>query len=44
MTFMWPNKPTNLLLEKKKFKYHSAKIIDIKVTEDLKDLITISED
>lgn len=44
ISFVWPNKPTHLLLEHKKYKYHSRKVIDIKVSSDLKELITMGED
>jgi hypothetical protein len=42
--FTWPNKPSNLLSEQRKFKFHGGRITDIKVTSDLKQLITIGDD
>lgn len=42
--FSWPNKPVNLQNDQLKFKLHRGKIIDIKVSSDLRELITIGED
>jgi hypothetical protein len=42
--FPWPNKPTNLQSEQRRFKLHASRVVDIKVTSDLRELITIGED
>jgi hypothetical protein len=42
--FPWPNKPSNLLCEQRKFKLHAGRIVDIRVTSDLREIITIGED
>ncbi len=42
--FTWPNKPSSLLCEQRKFKLHAGRIVDIHVTSDLREIITIGED
>lgn len=44
IAFPWPNKPSNILDQLPRFKFHSQKIIEIKITPDYKYLMTISSD
>ena len=41
IAYPWPNKPSNILSDLPRFKFHSKKIINIKITSDFKYLITI---
>jgi hypothetical protein len=44
MSFSWPNKPENLLVEHSKKKLHSGSIVSMLVSSDLKEFVTIGED
>ena len=44
ITFNWPNRPSNLPAHHRRVKLHAGRIIDLKVTADLKELITIADD
>lgn len=44
MCFPWPNKPSNLMHEYKKYKLHGSAIVSMLVSSDLKELITLGED
>lgn len=42
--FPWPNKPSSLVCEQRKFKLHAGRIVDIRVTSDLREIITVGDD
>ena len=44
MAFNWPNKPSNLVEGLKKVKLHAGRVVDMKVTSDLKELISVADD
>lgn len=44
MGFPWPNKPSNLMSEHKKYKVHGSSIVSMLVSSDLKQLVTLAED
>lgn len=42
--FPWPNKPSNLMNDFRKYKLHKSSIVSMLVSSDLKQLITLGED
>lgn len=44
IAFPWPNKPSNIISTLPRFKFHSSKIIKIKITSNFKYLVTLGSD